>query len=122
MFESGWTSPDWSLAEDRVQEFYWLWIFATLGYGVGDIVTTLALIDYHPLVQEGNVLVQWLYSEWGMMGFVSGKLIVFSTCFIVSYLALKTWRDRFLYYLPPLVLTIFGGFVTGYNIYLMASG
>lgn len=109
-----------SLAEDREQEFYWLWIFATLGYGVGDIVTTLALIGYSPLVQEGNIIVQWLFAQFGTPGFVAGKLAVFGISFAISLYALRAWEDRVLYYFPPLVLTLVGGFITGNNIYLMA--
>lgn len=119
MDEVAWTELEGSLAEDREQEFYWLWIFATLGYGVGDMITTLAVIDYHPLVQEGNALVRWLYLQWGVPGFVAGKLLVFATCFAISLIALKRWEDRLLYYFPPLLLTIIGGFVTGYNLFLM---
>ena len=115
-----WLTLDGSLAENREQEFYWLWIFATLGYGVGDIVTTLALVGHSPFVKEGNVLVKWLFAVWGIPGFVTGKLVVFSISFAVSLYALNAWDDRLLYYFPPLVLTIFGGFITGYNIFLMS--
>ena len=115
-----WASLEGSLAQNREQEFYWLWIFATLGYGVGDMVTTLALIGYSPLVKEGNLLVKWLFQLWGIPGFVAGKLLVFSACFLISFYALQAWEDKLLYYFPPLTLTIFGGFVTGYNIYLIS--
>ena len=102
-------------------DFTWLWIFATLGYGVGDMITTLALIGYNPLVREGNAIVRWLFDMWGIPGFVAGKLLVFGACFAISLYALEVWEDRWLYYFPPLLLTVVGGFTTGYNIVLLSA-
>ena len=115
----GWLNLEGSLAEDREQEFYWLWIFATLGYGVGDIVTSLAILGYNTPVNEGNPLVRWLYTQWGATGFVGGKLLVFGICFVISLYALRAWEDRLIYYFPPLALTVVGGLITGLNLHLL---
>ena len=41
----------------RPREFYWLWIAATATYGVGDIVSTIAFLEYVPTVGEANPVV-----------------------------------------------------------------
>ena len=119
MLDSKWLHLEGSLAEDRAQEFYWLWIFATLGYGVGDVVTTLAVVGFDPSLKEGNVFVHWVFHLWGIPGFVALKLAVFAVCFVISFYALRAWDDAILYYFPPLVLTVVGGVITGYNLVLM---
>lgn len=113
---------DGSLAEGKRREFFGMWILATLAYGVGDIVSTIALITYDPFVKEGNIFVQFLYDQWGLAGFVGGKLAVFFVCLGISWYALKAWKDPVLYYFPPLVLFVIGGSITGYNIYLLSTG
>lgn len=117
-----WLTLKGTFAEGRTREFTLLWILATVAYGVGDIVSTIALITYDPFVKEGNLFVQWLYEGWGLPGFVVGKLLVFGICFGISFYALKAWKDPVLYYFPPLVLTVVGGAITGYNIFLMSTG
>ncbi|WP_435180334.1 DUF5658 family protein [Halorussus sp. AFM4] len=115
--------PDHPLSLARAattrREFVWLWIGATTGYGVGDVVTTVALVRYHPAVAEGNPLLARLMSEFGLAGLVGAKLAVFAACFALSFYAVRVWRDRFVYYLAPLVLLLFGVFFTVYNVRLM---
>ena len=72
------------------------------------------------MVREGNVFVRWLLAQWGIPGFVVGKIAVFVFCFAISFYALRAWEDRVIYYFPPLLLGVFGMVLTGYNIYLLA--
>ncbi|NHN61152.1 MULTISPECIES: hypothetical protein [Halorussus] len=106
-------------AATTYREFVWLWIAATSGYGVGDVVTTIALVRYHPVVAEGNPLLARLLSRFGLGGLVGAKLLVFAVCFGLSFYAVRVWRDRFVYYFAPLVLLLFGVFFTVYNVRLM---
>lgn len=101
------------------REFVLLWIVATSGYGVGDVVTTIALVRYHPVVSEGNPLLARTMDAFGLAGLVGAKLLVFAVCFGLSFYAVRVWRDRFLYYLAPIVLLLFGVFFTVYNVRLM---
>lgn len=102
-----------------VDEFYWLWIFATTAYGVGDTLTTLTLTWYVPHVVEGNPLMATAIELFGVAGIVSWKLLAFFGCLAVSLRAARTWDDRFSYYLPPVVLTLVGTFFTVYNLRLL---
>jgi hypothetical protein len=101
------------------REFVWLWIVATTGYGVGDVVTTVALVNYHPAVTEGNPLLARTMETLGLGGLVAAKLVVFGLCFGLSYYAVRVWRDRVMYYFAPVVLLLFGVFFTVYNVRLM---
>ena len=102
------------------QEFYWLWILATTTYGVGDIVTTVALVFYAPAVREGNPLVAVALQTFGLGGLVALKLAVFFGCLGLSVYAMNVWKDRFLYVFPPLVLAVVGTVLTVLNVSLLA--
>lgn len=116
-------SPDHPLSLRRApttqREFVWLWIAATTGYGVGDVVTTIALVKYHPTVSEGNPMIAHAMDALGLGGLVAVKLLAFAVCFGLSFYAVRVWRDRFVYYFPPIVLLAFGVFFTVYNVRLM---
>jgi len=113
-----WLTVDRSVATER--EFYALWTLATAAYGVGDIVTTIALVFYAPHVREGNPLVAFALSELGLAGLVVVKLAVFFACFAVSLYAMHAWRDRFVFALFPAVLALLGVFLTATNLALLA--
>ncbi|WP_435102376.1 hypothetical protein [Halarchaeum sp. P4] len=102
-----------------VDEFYWLWIFATSAYGVGDVLTTLTLTWYVPHVAEGNPLMAAAIETFGVSGLIAWKLLAFAGCLAISLRAARTWNDRFTYYLPPVVLTLVGTFFTVYNLRLL---
>lgn len=100
-------------------EFYWLWIAATTAYGVGDIVTTIALVFYAPHVQEGNPLVAAAVGSFGVAGLVALKLAVFVGCLALSVYAMHAWADRVLYAFPPVLLTALGTALTLLNVGLL---
>ncbi|MEE6211155.1 hypothetical protein U3A55_13475 [Salarchaeum sp. III] len=113
-----WLTVDGDVGSE--QEFYWLWILATTGYGVGDIVTTVALVFYAPAVREGNPLVAFALERLGLLGLVSVKLAAFVLCLGVSVYAMHAWKDRFVYLTPPVALTVVGLFLTALNLSLLA--
>ncbi|MFB6114513.1 MAG: hypothetical protein ABEJ58_10490 [Halodesulfurarchaeum sp.] len=119
MVDSRWLTLEDTLAEDRLREFNWLWIIATTAYGVGDVLTTIALTGYVPAVTEGNPLLAGLLATWGLPGLVAAKLAAFALCFAISLSAAVVWEDRLLYYLPPVVLSVLGTFTTVFNIRLL---
>lgn len=109
-----------SLDETSVDqtEFTRLWVVATATYGVGDMVTTIALLKFSEAVAEGNVVVRVLTDAFGQSGLITLKLAVFLACIATSVDAAKR-DDPLLYYLPPAVLAIVGAFTTAWNIRLM---
>lgn len=116
--DRGWLTLDG--VDAREEEFYWLWILATTAYGVGDVVTTIALVYYDPRVAEANPLVAAAMGSFGLGGLVVLKWAVFGCSLALSVVALRAWRDRFLYYAPPLTLTAVGLLVTASNLWLLA--
>ncbi|QDX39868.1 hypothetical protein [Salarchaeum sp. JOR-1] len=112
-----WLTVDGDVGNE--QEFYWLWILATTGYGVGDIVTTVALVFYAPAVREGNPLVALALERLGLLGLVGVKLAAFFACLGLSVYAMHAWKDRFVYLMPPVALTAVGVLLTALNISLL---
>jgi hypothetical protein len=113
---------EWLGVDDAVgneNEFYWLWIAATTAYGVGDVVTTIALVLYAPHVQEGNPLVALAVDSFGVAGLVALKLAVFFGLLALSVYAMHAWRDRVLYAFPPVLLTALGTVLTLLNVRLL---
>ncbi|KTG10421.1 hypothetical protein AUR64_12720 [Haloprofundus marisrubri] len=100
------------------REFTNLWFLATLGYGVGDTVTTIALMSYSPTVIEGNPVLRWAVAQFGQSGLVGLKLVAFFACLALSIDAAQD-GDKLWYYAPPIVLTLAGAFTTVYNVRLM---
>lgn len=102
------------------REFSWLWLLALATYGVGDVITTIAVIRYAPHVHEWNLVVRIVFAaagEWGLAGL---KLFAFLTCLAISIHAARR-RDLVLYYLPPSMLAVVGGFVTVHNLRLLLA-
>jgi hypothetical protein len=100
------------------REFSRLWFVATATYGVGDIVTTIALIGFSEKVREANPLIRAAVDALGNAGLVGLKLAVFLTFILVSVDAAQR-EDPIFYYLPPVVLTVMGTFTTVYNVRLL---
>ncbi|MXR41855.1 hypothetical protein GRX01_10970 [Halobaculum sp. WSA2] len=98
--------------EDR--EFSWLWVIATGLYGVGDIVTTLALIGYIPAIDEGNLEMAVAVESFGLVGLIALKAVVFGACLAVSLWGARA-GDRLVFYTPPALLAVVGAFTTAYN-------
>ncbi|MEZ3144275.1 hypothetical protein [Halobaculum sp. MBLA0143] len=99
------------------EEFTRLWFLATLTYGVGDVVTTIALFRA-PWVREGNGLLLAAMEAFGQAGLVGAKLLVFGLCLAISLRAARA-NDRFGYYFPPAVLAVAGAFTTAFNLRLL---
>lgn len=95
-----------------------LWLLALATYGVGDVVTTIALIEYSPTVSEANALIRLSIDHLGLLGLVLLKYLAFGVAIGISLLGAAD-ADRFLYYLPPIVLSLAGAFTTIYNARLM---
>ncbi|GAA0652559.1 hypothetical protein [Salarchaeum japonicum] len=114
-----WLTVDGDVGSE--QEFYWLWILATTGYGVGDIVTTVALVYYAPAVREGNPLVAFALDSLGLAGLVGVKLAAFFACLALSVYAMHAWKDRFVYLTPPVALAGVGFLLTVLNVRLLAA-
>lgn len=99
-------------------EFTQLWTVAAATYGVGDVVTTIALLWYSETVVEANVLVRLATDAFGRSGLVGLKIAVFLVCIALSVDGARR-GDRLLYYLPPVALALVGAFTTALNIRLM---
>ena len=113
--------PAWTTlhntAIDRA-EFTRLWLIATAMYGVGDVVTTIALLEFSTAVREANAIVRASVDLFGQPGFVVLKITVFVACILISVNGANA-EDRLLYYLPPVILALFGAFTTSLNIRLL---
>ncbi|MFC4356580.1 hypothetical protein ACFO0N_01305 [Halobium salinum] len=113
--------PAWLSLRDTPYEegeFTTLWTFALATYGVGDMVTTIALMEFVPRLTEGNPLVAAAVGAFGQSGLVGLKLAAFLFCLVVSLLAAQD-GDRLLYYGPPAGLAVTGAFTTVYNLRLL---
>lgn len=99
------------------EEFSRLWLVAAATYGVGDVVTTIALLRV-PRVSEGNTLVLAAIDAFGQSGLVGMKILVFCLCIGISLWSAHS-EDRFGYYLPPAALAVAGAFTTAFNLRLL---
>jgi hypothetical protein len=110
-----------TLATDRTLDqrtFLFVWAIAALTYGAGDMLTTLA-ITAHPLVTEANVLIETLMARFGQGGLIATKGAVFGGCLLLCIQPFSEERYPFLYLAPPVSLSIFGAFITTYNVVLL---
>lgn len=98
-------------------EFYQLWLVALATYGVGDIVTTIALLRFVNRIDELNVIVETVVGLYGEAALVVLKFVVFAVAIGVSVYGDRV-DDWVLFYLPPTTLAVIGGFTTAYNIRL----
>ncbi|RLM53623.1 hypothetical protein DVK02_12280 [Halobellus sp. Atlit-31R] len=95
-----------------------LWVLATATYGVGDVVTTIAIIEHSPTVSEANALVRLSVDAFGILGLVLLKYAVFGVTLAISIVAAVD-GDDFFAYLPPTVLSLVGTFTMVYNARLL---
>jgi hypothetical protein len=95
-----------------------VWLLAVLAYGVGDAVTTVAVVA-SPLHAEANPVVAGAVAAFGTGGLLALKLAAFSVCS-----ALGLWGglrdDPFLRYMPPAVLAAVGVTTTAVNLVLLS--
>jgi hypothetical protein len=102
----------------RPEEFYWLWIAATATYGVGDIVSTVAFLEYVPTVREANPVVALALDSFGLGGLVALKIAVYLIMLWISVHGARE-GDGLLYYFPPVLLTVVGIYLTASNVRLL---
>lgn len=95
--------------------FYALWALALLTYGVGDMWTTLAVIDAPGLV-EANPIVRATTADFGGAGLAALKLLVFVVG--VTFSA-DVERTNDSWYLPPAFLAVVGTTVVVHNVGLL---
>jgi hypothetical protein len=95
-----------------------LWILAVATYGVGDGVTTAALVWSAPLLREANPVVNAAIDAFGASGLVGLKVLALATAFGLSVWG-STDDDQFMFYLPPVVLAVVGTATTLVNLSLL---
>lgn len=115
---------DWLTLEGSsfsVQSFSTVWALALATYGVGDVVTTIAIIYFVPMFTEANPAIRWAIQSFGGGGFLGLKLLVIYCCLGVSLWGGVLDEDPLLYYGPPALLTLMGVGVTLFNLNLLFS-
>ncbi|MDG5776656.1 hypothetical protein VB773_10205 [Haloarculaceae archaeon H-GB2-1] len=114
---SSWPSFEASAVDTRRLTLPWLLAAAT--YGVGDVVTTIALVWFDPLHIEANPFVYAAIDSLEQVGLVGLKLGVFGFCFALSLWAATDEEDVIALYGPPAILTIIGLTTTAHNLNLL---
>lgn len=105
--------------ERHADEFVALWIIATVTYGVGDVITTIALFYFHPNVGEANPVLRWAMTSFDLAGLVGLKIMVFVAFIVISVEIARRDMDPLLYYAPPAVMAVLGAYLTVSNIVYM---
>jgi hypothetical protein len=101
------------------ESFSRAWLVALAAYGVGDVVTSIALIWFSPLYVEANPVIAEAIGLFGGGGFLALKLLVFYACIGISLWGGVLDDDPLLFYGPPVALGLFGLFTTAHNLLLM---
>lgn len=115
---------DWLTFEGTPFEevsFSRVWLLAAGTYGVGDIVTTIALVYFSPLHTEANPVIREAIMAFGGGGFLGLKLLVMYACIGISLWAGVGDEDRLMFYAPPALLTLVGLYTTAHNLSLLLS-
>lgn len=115
-----WFSLEGTHFEGDEHRFRLAWLIAVATYGVGDIVTTIAVVFFHPGIQEANPLMREAAKSLGSLGVVPLKLAVFFAFIWVSVYFARN-GDEWLSYAPPAVLTLTGSLVTVHNLIGLAG-
>lgn len=118
MAADDWLTLEGTPFDDR--EFTRLWVVATASYGVGDVVTTIAILRFSSRVDEANPVLGAAVGHLGQAGLVGLKLSVFFCCLGVSIDAAHR-RDSLLFYFPPVALSAIGVVLTVHNLRLLAT-
>jgi hypothetical protein len=98
----------------RTTEFFLLWLAAGLAYGLGDILTT-SVVFITPRIGESNPFVAVILNQYGLAGFISLKLVVFTVLLIISIKGAID-DDNLSYYGPPLLAILVGTALTVWNL------
>ena len=119
MSTTGWS---WfTLEESPFDEvsFSRAWLLAIATYGVGDVVTTIALVYFSDLHTEANPVIRQAIMAFGGGGFLGLKLLVIYVCIGISLWAGLADEDRLMFYGPPLLLALLGLYTTVHNLGLL---
>lgn len=113
---------DWLTLEntpfDEVS-FSRVWLLAVATYGVGDVVTTIALVYFSDVHTEANPVIRQAIIAFGGGGFLGLKLLVIYACIGVSLWAGLSDEDRLMFYGPPVLLAGIGLYTTVHNLGLL---
>lgn len=96
-----------------------VWLLALAAYGVGDVVTTIALVYFSDLHTEANPVIRQAIMAFGGGGFLGLKLLVIYACIGVSLWVGVSDEDRLMFYGPPLLLATVGCYTTVHNLGLL---
>lgn len=96
-----------------------IWLVALATYGVGDVVTTIALVYFSDLHTEANPVIRQAIMAFGGGGFLGLKLLVIYVAIGVSLWAGVGDDDRLMFYAPPLLLALVGAYTTAHNLNLL---
>lgn len=102
------------------REFYALWFLAAVTYGFGDIVSTALAVLGGSGIAESNPIVAGVLNEFGLPGFLVVKFAILVALLWISVGGARS-EDRFAYYWPPVVATVLGGALTGWNLWLLSG-
>jgi len=102
------------LYQRRATEFYLLWLAAALSYGLGDMVTT-SVVFVTPRVGESNPIVALVLDQFGLVGLLAAKLVIFGFLLTISVKSAVD-DDRLSYYGPPLLAILVGTGLTVWNL------
>lgn len=113
---------EWLALDDRFSEasFIRVWLLASATYGVGDVVTTIALVWFSAGHGEANPAVALAIATFGGGGYLAMKLFGFFACLGISLGVGLPDEDSLFFYGPPLVLAVVGAAITGYNLWLLS--
>lgn len=117
-------AADWLRFEDTrftATSFSRAWVAAVATYGVGDVVTTLALVYFSDVHTEANPVVRQSIEAFGGGGFLGLKLLVMYACLGASLWAGLRDDDPWMFYGPPYLLALVGLFTTLHNLALLAG-
>lgn len=95
------------------------WLLALATYGVGDVVTSIALIWFSPLHVEANPVIAGAIATFGGGGFLAVKLLTFFAALGISLWAGYLEGDPVAFYGPPFVLMVTGALITAWNMALL---
>ena len=111
-----------SLAETpfRDDQFVGVWAAAAATYGLGDTLTTAAVVWYSTTLVEANPVVALAASAGGVPGLVLLKLAAFLACLAIALDGARR-ADRLRFYLPPATLAVMGAFASTTNLLLIAG-
>ena len=97
-----------------------LWVIAVATYGVGDSVSTIIAVYLVDGLGEGNPLVAVLLAEFGILGLLGLKILVFLIAVTINLYG-RQREDWVGYYGPPAFVALLGAVLTASNLIAIAT-